>query len=440
MTRKLHCLYRTLFALLLTGVSLNTMAQVPTEAEAHKDSVSFDSLHPDTMQLPIIIPQDTVLRIKNLNPYFTLHVDSVLQYPLEINKNPSDYYWFLRNSPVGLRINKDNGILNCKVEKSFFFSGKLKYDQEYKVAVGVQSLSNPKERVDTFFTIVFYNTDIIPSRVKPSVSGTLVIDEGQTVNFKVQCETGSFPIENITFFSNTPLINYSVIRECNQDFTWTPDFDFVKETDSSRVKVVLLSFIGANRFMLKDTAVVKIIVRDALNYPIALQEYGQIAKNINTYILQLKYTFLQLDRRVRKVKNTRTSFDITGSTTALTGSILNSAGSDAAQKTGKILPSVGVSLVPVKEAVAPPKTFDQNQASLIRSSIKRLEYRLRDNSLSGERDANIVAKTNKLKEELVQTQVQLIDIPIEITNNMTEEELNQYFNSPKVSKKYRLKR
>jgi len=440
MTRKLHCLYRTLFALLLTGVSLNTMAQVPTEPETHKDSVSFDALHPDTIQLPIIIPQDTVLRIKNLNPYFTLHVDSVLQYPLEINKNPSDYYWFLRNSPVGLRINKDNGILNCKVEKSFFFSGKLKYDQEYKVAVGVQSLSNPKERVDTFFTIVFYNTDIIPSRVKPSVSGTLVIDEGQTVNFKVQCETGSFPIENITFFSNTPLINYSVIRECNQDFTWTPDFDFVKETDSSRVKVVLLSFIGANRFMLKDTAVVKIIVRDALNYPVALQEYGQIAKNINTYILQLKYTFLQLDRRVRKVKNTRTSFDITGSTTALTGSILNSAGSDAAQKTGKILPSVGVSLVPVKEAVAPPKTFDQNQASLIRSSIKRLEYRLRDNSLSGERDPNIVTKTNKLKEELVQTQVQLIDIPIEITNNMTEEELNQYFNSPKVSKKYRLKR
>jgi len=137
-----------------------------------------------------------------------------------------------------------------------------------------------------------------------------------------------------------------VVRECNQDFTWTPDFDFVKDSDSSKLKVVLLSFIGANRFMLKDTAVVRIIVKDALNYPLALQEYQQAAKNVNTYILQLKYTFLQLDRRVRKVKNTRTSFDITGSTTALTGSILNSAGSEAAQKTGKILPSVGVSLCP----------------------------------------------------------------------------------------------
>ena len=101
---------------------------------------------------------------------------------------------------------------------------------------------------------------------------------------------------------------------------------------------------------------------------------------------------------------------------------------------------MGVSLVPVKEAVAPPKTFDQNQASLIRSSIKRLEYMLRDNSLIGERDGQIINKGNRLKEELKQIQIQLIDIPIEITNNMTEEELNQYFNSPKVNRKYRIKK
>ena len=34
-------------------------------------------------------------RIRNLSPYFTLHVDSTLNYGLEINKNPSHYYWFL---------------------------------------------------------------------------------------------------------------------------------------------------------------------------------------------------------------------------------------------------------------------------------------------------------------------------------------------------------
>jgi len=393
--------------------------------------------HTDTLYST---PADSILRIKNLNPYFTLHVDSVLFYRMEINKNPSDYYWYLRNSPIGVRINKDNGTLSVKVEKSYFYSGKLKYDNEYKVNIGVQNLTNPKDKVDTSLTIVFYNTDIIPSRVKPSVSGTLYVDEGETVNFKVQCERGSFPIDNITFFSNIPLINYSVIRECDQDFTWSPGFDFVKESDSSKVKVVILSFVGANRFMLKDTAIVKIVVRDALNYPLALEIYNKQIKNVNTYILQLKYNFLQLDKGVRKVKNTRTTFDITGSTTALTGSILSSSTNASNQSTGRLLPSVGVSLVPVKEAVAPPKTFDQNQASLIRSSIKRLEYMVRDNSLIGERDRLIADKANKLKEELKQIQIQLIDIPIDITNDMTEEQLNQYFNSPKVNKKYRVKR
>lgn len=62
---------------------------------------------------------------------------------------------------------------------------------------------------------------------------------------------------------------------------------------------------------------------------------------------------------------------------------------------------------------------------------------LRDNSLVGERDPDITKKSNKLKDELKQIQVQLIDIPVELTNNMTEEQLNEYFNSPRVQKKYR---
>ena len=49
-------------------------------------------------------------------------------------------------------------------------------------------------------------------------------------------------------------------------------------------------------------------------------------------------------------------------------------------------------------------------------------------------------KTSKLRDELKQVQVQLIEVPIDITNNMSEEELNRYFNSPKVNKKYRLSR
>jgi hypothetical protein len=58
----------------------------------------------------------------------------------------------------------------------------------------------------------------------------------------------------------------------------------------------------------------------------------------------------------------------------------------------------------------------------------------------GEKDTDIAKKTAKLKDELKQIQIQLIDIPLELANNMTEEELNEYFNSPKVTKKYRLKK
>jgi len=409
--------------------------------------LSAQEHHTDTLPRPIdsitVTPVDSVevaLRIKNLNPYFTLHVDSTLSYKLEINKDQSKYYWYLRNSPVGLRINKDNGTLTFKAEKSYFLSGKLKYDNEYRVTLGVQNLDNPQERVDTSFAIVFYNTEIVQARVKPSVSSTLIIEEGDTLSFKVQCEYGSFPIENITFLANMPLKGFTQVKKCDDDFVWSPPFDFVKETDSGKVKILLLSFIGSNRFMIRDTAVVKVIVKDALNYPFALQEFNLAARNVRTYILQLKYTFVQLDKNVKKTKNTRTGFDITSSTTALTGTILTSSTSSGAQQTGKILPSVGVSLVPVKEAVAPQKVFDQNQASTIRSSIKRLDYMLQDNALVGERDPDISKKTAKLKDELKQIQIQLIDVPLELSQGMDEKELNDYFNSPKVNRKYRLKR
>lgn len=387
------------------------------------------------------VPQsDSVLRIINLNPYFTIHVDSTLTYALQINKDSSKYYWYIRNSPVGLRINKDNGMLTFRAEKSYFLSGKLKYDVNYKVDVGVQNLRDPKERVDTFFSIVFYNTDIVQSRVKPSVSNTLTVDEGDTVSFKIQCENGSFPIEGISFYANMPLKNYTQVKKCDDDFTWSPGFDFVKDTDSAKIRILILNFVGVNKFQIRDTAVVKIIVRDALNYPLALREYDQMVRNVNNYTLRLKYTFQQLDKGVKRTKGTRTTFDITSSSTALTGSVLASSVNTNTKQVGAILPSVGVTLVPVKEAVAPQKVTEQNQASLIRSSIKRLEFMLQDNSLLGERDPEITKKTNKLKDELKQVQVQLIDIPLEMTSNMTEEQLNNYFNSPKVNKKYRTKK
>jgi hypothetical protein len=380
--------------------------------------------------------EDSTLRIRNLNPYFTLHVDSTLSYQLEINRDPSKYFFFMKNAPVGIKI-KENGLLNFKADKSYFLSGRLKYDYEYKVNIGVQNLNDPKDRVDTSITIVFFTTEIIPSHVKPTVSAVLYLDEGDTLSFKVQCETGTYPIESINFYSSIPLKTHSDIKSCNDNFTWSPPYDFVKETDSSKTKLLILYFVGTNKIFMRDTATIRIYVKDALNYPYMQEEYNLAVKNIRTYILRLKYAFFLLDKKVKKTKNTRTDFDMTTATAALGGTIATSANSTT---TGAILPSVGVALVPVKETVAPPLTAEQNQATLVRSSIRRLEYTTRDNALVGEKDAEIVKKIAALKNELKQTQVQLIDVPLEETSSMTEEQLNAYFDSPKVNKKYRLKR
>ncbi len=430
--------FNTNIALIVVGMllSISGFSQTP---DARLPVGIMDSLRKTVLD-SLRQAEDTVLRIRNLNPYLTLHVDSTMTYGLEINKNPSHYFWYLKNSPLGLKINKDNGLLSFKADKSYFLSGRLKYDYPYRVSVGVQNLHDPNERLDTSFTILFFTTDIIPSHLKPTVNSTLYIEEGDTVNFKVECEEGSFPVESISFYSNVPLKNYTIVKKCDDDFIWSPAFDFIKDTDSGKQKLVVLNFVGINKFYAKDTAVVKIYVKDAINYPVMLQEYQRTVKAVTMYILQLKYAFVQLDKKVKNTKSTRTTFDLTTASSALGGTVFSSASSPSAQNTGRILPSAGVALVPVKEAVAPTKTAEQNSASLVRSSIKRLEYQLHENSLSGERDADVVKKINTLKGEMKQIQIQLIEVPIDETSNMTEEQLNEYFNSKKVSRKYKLKR
>ena len=383
---------------------------------------------------------DTTLRIIDLNPFFTLHVDSTFSYQLHINKTPQDYFWYLKNAPIGLRINKENGTISFKADKSYFLSGKLKYDVNYNVNIGVQNLKDPKERIDTNFTIVFYNTEIVPSKVKPTVSSTVTIEEGETVSFKVICDNGNFPIENIITLTDVPIAKYQIVQQCGDEFSWTPSYDFVKETDQGKQRTVTIFFIGTTKFQARDTAVVKVNVKDALNYPLAFEDYNQVVKNVNGYVLKLKYTFLLLDKSLKKTKSFRTGFDITSASTSLTGTILSTSSNTNDQRNGKILPSVGLALVPIKEASVPNKSVDQNQAAQIRTSIKRLEYMVQENQLIGDKDPDILRKTSKLRDELKQVQIQLIEVPIDITNNMSEEELNRYFNSPKVNKKYRLSR
>ena len=387
---------------------------------------------------PAII--DTPLRIINLNPFFSVHVDSSVNYAFLINKPPQNYFWYLRNAPVGIRINKDNGLFYFKADKSYFLSGKLKYDYNYKVSIGVQNLNDPKDRIDTSFTVVFFNTEIITSDLKPTVSGNVYIDEGEVISFRVLCESGSFPIENIITSSNVAIGNFRPVLHCNEEFRWQPDYDFVKDTDSGKVKIVQLTFIGSTRFKMQDTAKVKLIVRNALNYPLAVEQFKVLVHEMSSYVLKLKYTFLQLDKNIKKTKKSRTAFDLTAASSALSGTILATSKNEDTKRTGLILPSVGLILTPLKEASAPVKTAEQNQATLIRSSIKRLEYVIQDNALVGEKDPDLVQKINKLREEFKQSQMQLIDVPIEVTNNMTEEDLNRYFNSMQVNKNYRIKK
>lgn len=397
--------------------------------------IIIDTVYPKPANL-----EDSTLRITNLNPYISLHVDSLLSYQLAINRDESKYYWYLKNAPIGLKINKDNGTLTYKAEKSFFLSGKLKYDEEYPVKLGVQNLANPRERVDTSFVLVFYNTEVILPKLKPSVGSTLMAEEGETISFSVQCEVGNFAIDDILFTSNISISNYKSVKKCGDDFSWTIPFDFVKETDSVKSKVLNLSFIGTTtKFQIRDTVNVRITVRDALNFPRAKEEYDIVYGQVKRKMLELKYTFTQVDKKIRKNRGARTSFDLTSATSALTGTILSTSGGASAETAGKILPSAGIALVPVKEATAPNKVIEQNQASLLRSAIKRLEYMLFEYTLVGERDPQITLKTAKLKEELKQSQMQTIDIPVDVSvQGMTEEEINNYFNNPRVNKKYRV--
>jgi hypothetical protein len=422
---------------LLSLMFFLSFGQDTTKIHTDTTTTHADTLHADT--LPVVTP-DTALRIINLNPLFSIHVDSTLSYQFQINKDLTNYFWYLRNAPVGLRINKDNGSINFRADKSYFLSGRLKYDYNYKVTIGVQNLLNPTEQVDTSFSVIFFNTEIIPSKLKPTVSGTVWIDEGETLRFKVLCETGNFPIESILTQTSVPIGEFQPVQQCNDEFKWTPPYEFVKDTDTGKVKSVVITFIGSTKFKMQDTAQLKVIVKDALNYPLALEQYKLLVHDMNSYILKLKFTFLQLDKSIKKTKGARTGFDLTAASAALTGTVLSTSNDDQAKRTGLILPSVGLVLSPIKEAAAPTKTTEQNQATLLRASIKRLEYILQDNALVGEKDPDLAQKMAKIKEELKQSQLQLIDVPIEITNNMTEEELNKYFNSRKVSKKYNLKK
>jgi hypothetical protein len=384
---------------------------------------------------------DSQLRIVNLNPYFTIQVDSTLVYDFQINKPAENYFWYLKNAPVGVKLDKNKGILYFKADKSFFKSGKLKYDIPYSVELGVQNLRNAEDRFESNFTLLFYSTEVNISKLKPTVGNILYLEEGDSIRFRVQCEEGSFPIEQITIVTNEPISNFKSVSRCNDEFSWMVPYDFIRDNDTAKQKTLVLQFIGADKFRNRDTSTVRLIIKPGINYIQKNLEHQQVSAELKKYITNLKLTFYVISNNIKNNKSTRTGFDITGSSTAMLGTILSTAGeSVSAKNVGKVLPSVGLTLVPVKEAVAPNKVQEQNTASQVRATIKRLDYMLTENMLVGDKDPDIMIKTRKLRDELKQSQLQLVDLPmVEFDPRYSQEQAEKYFNNPKVNKKYRLK-
>jgi len=177
-----------------------------------------------------------------------------------------------------------------------------------------------------------------------------------------------------------------------------------------------------------------------VNFPQRVQEHALLNKELTKYIQDLKLTFYVVSRNIKSNKKTRTGFDVTGSTMALAGTVINTTVTAPGGKDlGKILPSVGLTLVPVKEAVAPNKIQEQNTATQVRAAIKRMEYMQSENLLVGDRDPEILTKIKKIRDELKQTRLQLVDLPMVEFENVSQQDVDEYFNSPKVNKRYKLK-
>ena len=397
----------------------------------------------DTILTPASDPldTDTVLRVINLNPFFTIQVDSTLTYDFQINRPKANYFFYLKNAPIGVKLDKSTGLLYFKADKSYFKSGKLKYDIPYAVELGVQNLRNAEERFESSFTLLFYSTEVIVSKLKPTVGNLMYLEEGDSIRFRVQCEEGSFPVEQITIITNEPISNFKTVVKCNDEFAWMVPYDFIRDNDTAKQKTLALQFIGADKFRNRDTALVKLVIKPGINYIQKNLEHQQVAAEMKKYITNLKLTFYVISTNIKNNKSTRTGFDITGSSTAMLGTILSTAGeSVSAKNVGKVLPSVGLTLVPVKEAIAPNKVQEQNTASQVRATIKRLDYILTENMMIGDKDPDILAKTRKLRDELKQSQLQLVDLPmVEFDPRYSQEQAEKYFNNPKVNKKYRLK-
>ena len=91
---------RVVFSIILLLTVSSTYLFAQDSAVIQKtfpDSIAVKDTIPSADSIPVVVPvpRDTILRITNLIPYITLHVDSTLTYKLDVNKAPENqsYSW-----------------------------------------------------------------------------------------------------------------------------------------------------------------------------------------------------------------------------------------------------------------------------------------------------------------------------------------------------------
>ena len=75
-------------------------------------------------------------------------------------------------------------------------------------------------------------------------------------------------------------------------------------------------------FLIRIQHEISIAIRPGINYPQKYLEHKKVSDEMKEYIQNLKLTFYVLSKNIKSNKSTRTAFDITGSSTALAGTVI----------------------------------------------------------------------------------------------------------------------
>ena len=108
--------------------------------------------------------------------------------------------------------------------------------------------------------------------------------------------------------------------------------------------------------------------------------------------------------------------------------ILTTAQNPNTVEIGRIMPGIGLTLIPVKEGVALSKVQEQNTATQVRAKVRRLEYVPSENRLSGERNIEVLMKTKIIQDELRKSRLQFVDLPmVEFGEKFSEADADKLF-------------